>query len=76
MVRLTYATLDARLDALARSCDVALNLDGIEGRDGYPGVEVVEALAARGVPCTGAGREFPAGGGRPRRSPEHGCSRS
>lgn len=55
-MRLTYATLDERLDAL--SCDVAINLcDGI-GRDGYPGVEVVEGLAARGVPCAGAGRDF------------------
>lgn len=58
VARVTYATLDERLDALARSCDVALNLcDGI-GRDGFPGVEVVEALAARGVPCAGAGRDF------------------
>lgn len=55
VLRLGYGQLD-RLATLR--CDVAVNVcDGL-GRDGYPGVEVVEALAARGVPCTGAGRDF------------------
>lgn len=55
VLRLTYGGLE-RLDALR--CDVALNLcEGI-GRDGFPGVEVLEALSARGVPCAGADRDF------------------
>lgn len=55
VVRLGYGGLD-RLEAL--ECDVAVNLcEGI-GRDGYPGVEVLEALRARRIPCTGADREF------------------
>lgn len=55
VVRLAYPTLD-RLDDLR--CDVALNLCEGLGRDGFPGVEVVEALGARGVPCAGADRDF------------------
>lgn len=55
VLRLGYAELD-RLDTL--EADVAVNLcEGI-GRDGYPGVEVLEALAARGIPCAGADRDF------------------
>lgn len=55
LLRLRYPDLD-RLDDLR--CDVAVNLcDGI-GRDGYPGIEVVEALGARGIPCAGADRDF------------------
>ncbi|MCO5168328.1 MAG: hypothetical protein M9894_18465 [Planctomycetes bacterium] len=55
VLRLTYPTLD-RLDDLR--CDVAVDLCEGLGRDGFPGVEVVEALAARGLPCAGADRGF------------------
>lgn len=51
----TWSALD-RLDRL--EADVALPLcDGL-GRDGYPGVEVLEALARRGIPCAGADAPF------------------
>lgn len=52
-VGIDFATLH-RIDALA--CDVAVNLcDGCT-LDGEPGVEVIDALEARGIPYTGARR--------------------
>jgi D-alanine-D-alanine ligase-like ATP-grasp enzyme len=55
VVRVSYEGLD-RL--LALECDLAVDLAAGLGRDGYPGVEVGEALAARGIPVAGASREF------------------
>lgn len=52
-VGVDFGTLD-RIDAL--TCDVAVNLcDGCT-LDGEPGVEVLDALEARGIPYTGARR--------------------
>lgn len=52
-VGIDFSTLD-RIDAL--TCDVAVNLcDGCT-LDGEPGVEVLDALEARGIPYTGARR--------------------
>lgn len=57
VLRLGYGALE-QLDALDARDLVALNLVEGVGRDGDPGVEVIEALHARGVPVAGADRDF------------------
>ncbi len=53
LLELGYGNLH-ELDAL--TCDVAFNLcDGV-GRDGFPGVEVLELLEANAIPFTGLTR--------------------
>jgi D-alanine-D-alanine ligase len=57
LVQVHLGNLDRTIESL--DCDVVLNLcDGTgAGRDGGPGVEVIEALERRGLPYTGARAE-------------------
>lgn len=57
-VPVTFSDIEARVGEAHRAGATVLNLCDADDAQGLPGVQVIEALDAAGVPCSGADRFF------------------